>query len=137
MPEEFPELIRPATHYTGKGGQIWVLERASKPKSTAIYGSIAVVPSWRPGVGELFKVYLAHDLRGTGVAKSMLDHALAVARALEMTQVVLWTDTRFVSGHRFYEKNGFIRLPGVRALHDAAKTLEFGYHRMLGSDNPA
>ena len=39
----------------------------------------------------------------------------------------LWTDTRFLSGHRFYEKLGFVRQPVVRFLADATDCWEFAY----------
>jgi putative acetyltransferase len=107
VPEEFPELAAPATYYTGKGGSLWVIKDAT---THTVAGSIAIAPTHQAGEAELFKVYLAHQWRGTGLAQTLLS-----------------TDTRFVSGHRFYEKQGFVRLPGIRALHDAASTFEFGY----------
>jgi putative acetyltransferase len=48
--------------------------------------------------------------------------------------VMLWTDTRFHAGHRFYEKAGFTRVAGIRQLHDAAETFEYGYRRTLKAD---
>jgi putative acetyltransferase len=96
-----------------------------------IVGSIAITPTHASRVSELFKVYLAHELRGSGVAKALMNEALAWALANGFMSTELWTDTRFLSGHRFYEKNGFIRMPGIRALHDAASTFEFGYRLAL------
>ncbi len=124
VPEEFPELAAPATYYTGKGGSLWVIKDAT---THTVAGSIAIAPTHQAGEAELFKVYLAHQWRGTGLAQTLLSTALDWARNAKCHSVVLWTDTRFVSGHRFYEKQGFVRLPGIRALHDAASTFEFGY----------
>ena len=61
----------------------------------------------------------------------MLNHALDFARAHNASDIMLWTDTRFHAGHRFYEKGGFVRVAGIRQLHDAAETFEFGYRLAL------
>jgi len=135
VPEEFPELAAPATHYgQKKRGQLWVIEDAQTDAAPHILGSIAITPTFKPGVAELFKVYLSHDLRGRGIAATLLNEALEWAQASGSHTVVLWTDTRFLAGHRFYEKHGFVRMPGIRALHDAASTFEFGY--TLSLSNP-
>jgi putative acetyltransferase len=126
--EEFPELQAPATFYNAKGGKLWVVKDET---TQSVAGSIAIAPTHRPGEAELFKVYVAHPWRGSGLAQTLLATALDWARASNLHSIMLWTDTRFISGHRFYEKSGFVRIPGVRALHDTAKTLEFGYHLRL------
>ncbi len=131
VPEEFPELAAPASHYGSKGGKLWVVEDAHQSGADAVVGSMAIVPAQAEGVAELFKVYLAHGLRGTGVAQFLLREALDWARSAGFVTAELWTDTRFLSGHRFYEKHGFVRMPGIRALHDAASTFEYGYRLAL------
>lgn len=120
--EEFPELAAPATHYAGRGGRLWVVEAGG-----TVGGCLAVVPSWRPGEAELFKVYLDRPWRGRGLAPALLDLAIAQARAWGATRITLWSDTRFVEGHRFYHRHGFVRRPGIRALHDAGRTIEFPF----------
>jgi putative acetyltransferase len=128
---EFPELDAPATHYGRKAGRLWVAEDAAG----RVVGSLAVAATHRAGVFELFKVYLAAPARGRGTAARLLGLALDHARAQGATRLVLWSDTRFVDGHRFYARHGFHRFPGTRALHDAATTLEFGFARVL-TDRP-
>ena len=134
--EEFPELAAPASHYSKKGGKLWVIEDAHQSGPSALVGSMAITPAHSKGVAELFKVYLAHSLRGTGVAAFLLNEALQWARSSGFTSTELWTDTRFLSGHRFYEKHGFVRMPGIRALHDAASTFEYGYRLPLTAAAP-
>jgi len=128
VPDEFPELQAPATYYTRKDGMLWVITDAT---TNNVAGSIAITPTHQAGEAELFKVYLAHQWRGSGVAQTLLATAFNWARQSKLYSIVLWTDTRFVAGHRFYEKQGFVRLPGIRALHDAASTFEFGYQLRL------
>jgi putative acetyltransferase len=127
LAEEFPELPAPATYYAGRGGRLWVAEQPDGQGDLA--GSIAVAATFRPALFELFKVYVAREARGTGLAQRLLDTALSFARAQGGTAVTLWSDSRFLSGHRFYTKHGFRRLPGLRALHDVSRTLEFGFAR--------
>lgn len=126
VPEEFPELAAPASHFAGRGGVLWVVEGDG-----AVVGSLAVAPSWRPAEAELFKVYLRRDWRGRGLAGVLLDRAADWARAAGATRLVLWSDTRFLDGHRFYRRRGFRQLPGARALHDVGRSLEFGFCREL------
>lgn len=120
--EEFPDLPRLATAFAERGGGFWVAEADG-----AVAGSFAVAPTHAAGTWELHKVYLAHALRGRGVARRLYDTACRFAGERGAQRLVLWTDTRFVEGHRFYEKLGFVRQPGIRSLHDAAATLEYAY----------
>jgi putative acetyltransferase len=126
--EEFPELAAPASHYAAKGGRLWVAE-TRVGEGHRLVGSVAVTKTWLPEVFELFKVYVAADQRGTGLAARLLGTASDFAGSQGATSLTLWSDSRFVAGHRFYAKHGFRRLPGLRALHDVSRTLEFGFRR--------
>ena len=126
LDKEFPELAAPATHFRDRGGKLWVLD-----ESGTIVGSIAVAPSGETGVNELFKFYLVRDKRGSGLAGVLLGQALQFAERRGSRAMLLWSDTRFLSGHRFYEKNGFVRAPGERALHDASNSREYLFRRDL------
>jgi putative acetyltransferase len=128
LPEEFPELATPASHYRGRGGRLWVAEKPDG-EWPGIVGSVAVAATWREPVFELFKLYVARDERGTGLARRLLDTALAFARDHGGSALTLWSDSRFLSGHHFSARQGFRRLPGLRALHDVSRTLEFGFLR--------
>ena len=134
VPEEFPELEAPAHFYGAtKRGHLWVIDDPRPQSDFPLAGSVAIVPTYAPQIYELFKVYLAHEWRGKGVSQTMLKTALDYAQDKGATSVRLWTDTRFVEAHRFYEKAGFIRLAGIRALHDASNTFEFGYELRLAT----
>ena len=131
--EEFPELKAPADHYKKLGGELFVLERQRDDSTTEIVGSIALTRTHHPETAQLFKVYLAHAHRGDGTATAMLKHAIKLANDMKCARIDLWTDTRFKAAHRFYEKHGFRLLPGVRSLHDASDTFEYGYRLDLES----
>jgi putative acetyltransferase len=121
--DEFPELGAPATHYRDKGGGLWVVE----DDGGTIAGSLALARVDRTSTFELAKVYVARHHRGTGLAQRLWAIAEAEARARGARDLLLWTDTRFASGHRFYEKLGFVRQPIVRYLADATAAWEYCY----------
>lgn len=124
--EEFPELARPASHYAEKGGRLDVVEDEDK-----IVGSFATFLSGAPGTLELGKVYLAKAHRGRGIARELMARAIAEARARGLTRIELFTDTRFLDGHRFYERQGFVRRPAERYIADVSDTWEYHYDRDL------
>jgi GNAT superfamily N-acetyltransferase len=119
---ENPELRAFATHCARKGGAGWI--------AAAGTGMIATYPlddrAW-----EISRMYVAATARGTGLAHALLDLAEARAACHGATRLELWTDTRFTRAHRFYEKRGYARQPGIRALHDLSNSEEFHYLRVL------
>ncbi len=121
MPAEFPELAAPASHFARRGGALWVCEADRR-----VIGTLALSRT-SADTFELHKVYLERDRRGSGLARALLDRALAFAADAGGRRFRLWTDTRFVAGHRFYERNGFTRQPIVRFLADAGNTWEYAY----------
>lgn len=121
--EEFAELTSVSTHYRASGGEIWV---ATDDNGT-ITGCLALVPTALDGTFEIFKVYVARAARGSGLAQKLYDTGLQWGKERGLQQLRLWTDTRFASGHRFYEKLGFTKQPVIRYLGDAAESWEYLY----------
>nr|WP_183191675.1 GNAT family N-acetyltransferase [Ancylobacter tetraedralis] len=133
---EFPELDAIASHFAARGGVIWVAEGGVEGtfeggKPPAVIGSLAIAPSGDDdapaGALELFKVYVAASARRRGVARALFDEARRHALAREAPEIRLWTDTRFLDAHRFYERCGFRRISGARACHDLSATWEYPY----------
>lgn len=123
---EFPELAAPASHYERRGGRLFVAEQ-----NGTIVGSFAVSSPDDDGVFEINKVYLSRQQRGSGLAQSLYAIALDEVTLRGGRTLKLWTDTRFKSGHRFYEKLGFVRQPVIRFLADATDGWEFAYRLEL------
>lgn len=123
---ELPELRELATHFAMAGGALWVADRQG-----CVIGMAAVRPIHQDATWEICKVYVTRTARGTGLAHRLLDMAEAHARAQAAQRLVLWTDTRFETAHRFYEKRGFVRQGPIRILDDISKSLEFRYTRPL------
>lgn len=126
--EEFPELRQPASAFAAKGGRLWV---ADAPGG-GIAGSLAATPVPSQNAVEITKVYADPAFRGSGLAQALFAEALAFARAGGFGEMMLWSDTRFARGHRFYEKLGFRRWPGERYLADVSETWEYHFRLPLG-----
>ncbi|QYU65996.1 GNAT family N-acetyltransferase [Leptolyngbya sp. 15MV] len=123
---EVPELRALATHFAQAGGAAWAAEHEGR-----IVGMAATRPMHQDRAFEICKVYVAKTMRGTGLAHRLLDTAEGFARDAGAERLILWTDTRFLSAHRFYEKRGFVRQGAIRILDDLSKSLEFRYVRPL------
>ena len=119
---EVPELRALATYFAEAGGALWVAELAER-----VIGMAATRPMGQDAAFEICKVYVAKEARGSGLAHDLLRAAEAHARAAGAERLVLWTDTRFETAHRFYEKRGFVRQGPIRVLHDLSNSLEFRY----------
>lgn len=128
VPDEFPELVAPASHYRARKGALWVVEAEGQ-----IVGSFALYETFEAGVFALAKVYLAADWRGRGLATALLAQAETFAAERGGQTLTLWSDTRFASGHRFYRKQGFQQEAGVRQLHDVALTVEYRFARPISA----
>lgn len=124
---EFPELRRPASHFAAKGGRLWI---ADAPGGR-IAGSIGVAPVPEQNAAELTKVYVDPAWRGAGLAQALFAEALGFAEAGGHAEMMLWSDSRFARGHRFYEKLGFVRWPGQRYLADVSATWEYHFRKRL------
>lgn len=124
---EFPELRAPASHFAAKGGRLWV---ADAPGG-GIAGSLGVVPAPQQNAVEIFKVYADPAYRGTGLAQALFSRGLGFAQAGGFSEMMLWSDSRFARGHRFYEKLGFVRWPGERYLADVSATWEYHFRMTL------
>jgi len=120
--EEFPELDAVASHFAGRGGRLLVAELDGR-----IVASFGAAMTHEPGVAEITKVYVARDMRGRGLAHRLFERTVADLRLAGTHAITLWSDTKFLDGHRFYERQGFVRGPGIRALHDASQSLEINY----------
>ena len=121
---ELPEIRALATYMAGRGGALWTAEHGGQ-----LVGMVANYPAddgWH-----LSRMYVAASHRGTGLARDLLQAAEDHARTAGATRMVLWSDVLFTRGHGFYEKHGFVRRGGLRALHDLSNTIEAGYAKPL------
>ena len=123
---EIPELRRIASHFAERGGQFWVVEQA---------GAVAHVTVMRPKV--LKKLYVVASERRRGLASELCSRVEQRAREYGASRIELWSDTRFETAHRLYEKRGDARGPRTRELDDLSNTVEYTYRLELrGAPSP-
>lgn len=123
---ELPELVEPATAFARLGGRLW-----SADQEGVVVGCIAMVPAREPGLVELRKLYTLATVRGIGLGRRLIATAEAEARQWRASRIHLWTDTRFETAHRVYEKLGYRRLDETRELHDLSGSVEYHYEKWL------
>ncbi|MHC8491172.1 GNAT family N-acetyltransferase [Thalassospira sp. SM2505] len=122
---EFPELDAIADDFKQADGRIWVVV----DPAARVLGCFGVKYDAATREAELHKVYLHRDTRGRGMAQKLMAKALAwlVENHPDCATVMLWTDTRFEAGHRFYEKCGFARTGESRILDDLSASSEYQF----------
>lgn len=122
---EVPELRRIASHYAARRGRFWVAETGGR-----VVGSVGLLPAAAQGA-ELCKLYVDRSVRRRGLGARLVALVEAEARHRDARFVELWTDTRFTDAHRLYERLGYARIPGERALHDLSGSIEYHYRKSL------
>ena len=105
--EAQPDLLDIPGYYQRGTGNFWVAVSGGR-----VVGSIALADIGHFQAA-LRKMFVHADYRGAahGVAQGLLDTLLAWARESGVREVFLGTTEAFAAAHRFYEKNGFKRLP--------------------------
>jgi len=100
-----PDLADVAAHYQRGRGGFWVAKDGDR-----VVGTIGLLD----GGGEiaLRKMFVEPAYRGRehGTAQRLLDALLAHARAERVARVWLGTRPEMHAAHRFYERNGFVRV---------------------------
>ncbi len=124
--EEIPELRHIATSFADWDGRFWVAERQGR-----IVGCVGLTPAHEPGGIELKKLYVAASERRSGLGGRLTELVIAEARKRGARFIDLWSDTRFVTAHAFYEHRGFAKSGATRELHDLSDTVEYYFRREL------
>ncbi len=119
---ELPHLYTPATSFGRWNGQLWVTEENGE-----ITGSIGMVPSDTPSTAELRMLYVMPQARRQRLGSLLLHTAEQEAAERGLTGVELWSDTRFTTAHRFYERHGYHWTGAVRELHDLSSSVEIHF----------
>jgi len=123
---ELPELRAIATAFRDWHGRFWVAERAGR-----VIASAGFTPGKTPGAAELKKLYVEKPARTGGLGGTLCTLVEDEARKAGFSRIELWSDTRFTTAHRFYEKRGYLRGPRTRDLHDISHSVEFYFDRAL------
>jgi putative acetyltransferase len=124
--DDLADLRRPEASFRGPGEAFWVLD----DERGRIYACVAVD---RPesGVAELHRLYVRPDQRGKGLGAALTKYVERHARESGARRVRLWSDTRFTTAHRLYERLGYVRVDGQRELGDISNSSEYAFERAL------
>ncbi len=96
------DLALAVDRYAGGRAGFWVAEIDGD-----VVGTVAVRPK-EGDACEIKRLYLRADLRGSGIGRSLYDHAEAFARLAGYARIWLESSRRFVKAHRLYERSGFV-----------------------------
>ena len=88
-----------------KGGHIFMVYASDKP-----VGCVALLPVGN-GAYELSKMAVSPHLRGQGIGRRLLQHAIAQARLIGAKSLFLGSNTKLPSAVHLYESMGFRHVP--------------------------
>lgn len=102
--------------YQNEKSKYWVVEKDNKVVAGCGIGPLV----GGENVCELQKMYSLKEVRGSGIAKKLLDIALEFA-SMHYEKCYLETFENMVAANKFYKKNGFIQLdkPLIETEHYA------------------
>ena len=88
-----------------KGGHILMVDADTEP-----VGCVALIPIV-PGVFELSKMAVSPRLRGRGIGRRLLEHAIGDARTVGASSLFLGSSTKLTDAVHLYESVGFRHVP--------------------------
>ncbi len=95
------EVLGDPQSILSKGGQIFMVHRAGE-----VVGCVALIPMGG-GVYELSKMAVSPGLRGLGIGRKLLAHAIAEARMIGVRRLFLGSSTKLKNAVHLYEAMGF------------------------------
>lgn len=127
------DLLAIATNTAAQDGEFWVAERSDGPggQGGTIVGSGGYAPH-KSNLGDMVEVkrlYVSRLGRRQGLATRFLRLIEEAAASRRVQAIDLWSDTRFLEGHAFYEAHGFRQTGASRDLHDPSNTTEYHFIR--------
>ena len=104
--EDQPDLAAIPRFYQQGNGNFWVAECDDQ-----VVGSVGLLDIGNQQVA-LRKMFVKAGFRGGehGTAQRLLQTTTAWAEQKGITDIFLGTTDKFLAAHRFYEKNGFVRI---------------------------
>lgn len=98
-------LENPESAILDRGGHIFMVHADAKA-----VGCVALIPMGN-GVYELSKMAISPELRGLGLGRQLLEHAIAQARVLGVISLFLGSSTKLRNAVHLYESVGFCHVP--------------------------
>lgn len=120
-----PHLVEPGAYFRAAGGEFWVLT----DEGEAIRATVAV-KFLDDARAELKSLYVHPDSRKRGLGRELVNLVEDYARRAGKSELILWSDTRFVAAHGLYRSMDYDEC-GERDLHDTNDSIEFGFRKLL------
>jgi putative acetyltransferase len=99
--KDLETLSDPVRSIILKGGHIFMAYAAAEA-----VGCVALIPM-RDGIYELSKMAVSPHLRGRGIGRRLLQHAIVQARGIDAKSLFLGSNTRLKNAVHLYESVGF------------------------------
>lgn len=103
--KDIETLGDPETSILRKGGHIFMVYADEKP-----VGCVALMPMGN-GIYELSKMAVSPHLRGQGIGRRLLQHAITQARLIGAKSLFLGSSTKLSNAVHLYESVGFRHVP--------------------------
>jgi len=103
--KDIETLSDPENSILRKGGHILMVYADAEP-----VGCVALIPIV-PGVYELSKMAVSPHLRGRGIGRRLLAHAIGVARTMGASSLFLGSNAKLTDAVHLYESVGFRHVP--------------------------
>ncbi|HEX8167488.1 MAG TPA: GNAT family N-acetyltransferase [Beijerinckiaceae bacterium] len=124
--DDLADLRAPGRAFAEKGGAFFVAEDPSGRTCACV-----AVDYPEEGTGELHRLYVRPDMRRRGLGERLIRLVEEHAHERGARKVLFWSDTRFTAAHRLYERLGYVRLEGTRALGDISGSVEHRFEKAL------
>lgn len=117
-----PDLLDIETHYHNTGGGFWGAKTDNE-----LIGTIALIAIGH-NAGAIRKMFVKKEFRGreTGTAQQLLEKLIDDCDEKGITDLYLGTVDMLKAAHRFYEKNGFVRMK--------SEEMPYYFPRMMGEN---
>lgn len=123
--DDLVDLRRPGRSFLGKGAFVVVEDERSR-----ICACVALDQP-EAGLAEMHRLYVRPDKRRRGLGARLIRLVEARARGQGAGRLFFWSDTRFQAAHRLYERLGYRRVEGTRALGDISGSIECRFEKAL------
>jgi putative acetyltransferase len=106
-PMDRENLNDPEGRILNKGGRIFMVDWGGQT-----VGCVALIPM-HDGVYELSKMAIAPEMRGLGIGRKLLGHAIAEARRMGARSLFLGSSAKLQNAVHLYETVGFRHVPAT------------------------
>ncbi len=106
--EPFDEevLSKPEIYIINKGGFIFFVRINNQ-----VVGTVALMPTHNPSVLELTKMAVSPEFRGQNIGQQLMQYCINFARNQQISQLLLYSNTKLVNAIYIYKKYGFKEIP--------------------------